>query len=542
MRCFGWCSDSSEHVQSLPSFGSRMGVRLHAPELVGKTTAQKTMKRIWELLMDDESRIIGVHGMAGVGKTAIMMNINNQILDAREDRFDKVIWVPVSKDMDICKLQDVVANAIDLDLSNERDEAKRAAILYKALNRAKRFVLILDDVWEPFSLYDDVGIIRPNKLNGCKLVITTRSSDVCSVMECKQDCIVKVDLLSSKEAKKLLKVVVGVVFTTEMKDVAVNIVQECACLPMKIVEIGGRLKGINDIKIWRSALNNLRNSIEGSVFKSLKESYDRLPNETIKKCFLYCALYPEDWKISSKELVDYWSMDGLIEEKSTQDELDRGEIILSQLKQNGLLESVNMDFDDYKKWGEGVRMHHSYRDMAIHTASHSYISKCGLNLEDLPKETEWEESFEGASFMSNKIRTLSMSPKCPKLSTLFLNKNPHLSNIMHNFFVHMKGLKILDLRDNFKMESLPDSLSDLVELRVLRFSRCLSLKKVPSVARLLSLKMLELDETDIKELPQGIELLVKLKLLVLHSLSLRDGVLSEFLSRVDESQFDVLAY
>lgn len=533
MSCSCWRSEVSEHQESSSSLGPRMGEKLPAPTLVGKTTAKKTLKLLMELVMDNDSTIIGVHGMAGVGKTAIMMNAYNQLLETEQNRFDKVIWVYVSRNADICKLQDSVAYAINLDLSNEQDEVKRAAYLYGALKRMARFVLILDDIWDAFSL-DEVGIIEPSKGNGCKLVVTTRSYDVCRRMQCKQDCIVKVELLAKTEAWELFMDEANVMITPEITDIVENVIKECACLPLTIVKVGRAMRGKKGISVWRDALKFLMDSgngtMEGSVFESLKFSFDRLPHEILRKCFVYCGLYPKDWKILAKELIEYWIMDGIIEEKKRQDELDRGEIILNQLKDNGLLESVDVDFKDCHDWGDGVKMQQLYRVIALHTTSQRFISKCDLMLEELPDEVEWGQVLEGASFMCNRIRKLSISPRCPKLSTLFLNKNPELCTIMPDFFVHMGSLKILDLRDNDKMASLPDSISDLVTLQALRLSRCSSLKKVPSVAKLISMRMLELDETAIEELPHGIELLLNLKFLNLHSLKLKERIPSGFLS------------
>ncbi|XP_039033297.1 disease resistance protein RFL1-like [Hibiscus syriacus] len=67
---------------------------------------------IWHCLMDDEVQKIGVWGMGGVGKTSIMKVINNQLLKETE-KFDTVIWITVSKEMSISKLQKDIASKLE---------------------------------------------------------------------------------------------------------------------------------------------------------------------------------------------------------------------------------------------------------------------------------------------------------------------------------------------------------------------------------------------------------------------------------------------
>ena len=100
----------------------------------------------------------------------------------------------MSLDFSIYKLQNAIAEAFDLDLSNKADLNIRAARLSRTLNKKGKFVLILDDVWSKIP-FDIVGI--PDKLNGCKVMLTARSSDVCQMMNCQK--IVKVDCLEPLE-------------------------------------------------------------------------------------------------------------------------------------------------------------------------------------------------------------------------------------------------------------------------------------------------------------------------------------------------------
>ncbi|RVX04006.1 Disease resistance protein [Vitis vinifera] len=114
------------------------------------------------------------------------------------DTFGLVYWVTVSKDSSIRKLQDVIAEKINLDLSKEEDERLRSALLFEALQKEKKFVLIFDDVWEVYPPRE-VGI--PIGFDGGKLIITTRSREVCLKMGCKE--IIKVEPLYEEEAWEL---------------------------------------------------------------------------------------------------------------------------------------------------------------------------------------------------------------------------------------------------------------------------------------------------------------------------------------------------
>lgn len=66
--------------------------------------------------------------------------------------FDNVIWVTASKDSNVQKLQKDIARAVGLSFDDEDDEMARAAQLLDALMRRRRFLLIIDDLWEAFSL------------------------------------------------------------------------------------------------------------------------------------------------------------------------------------------------------------------------------------------------------------------------------------------------------------------------------------------------------------------------------------------------------
>ena len=127
---------------SFPQGVAIAGVTLLTTSLEGEIDVKE---RIWAYLIGYEVGMIGVCGMGGIGKTTIMKHINNQLL--RGNRSEKVIWVTVSKELNVVKLQEDIAGAMDERL--RENDIEHPTALIKILE-GKRQVLILDDVWKHF--------------------------------------------------------------------------------------------------------------------------------------------------------------------------------------------------------------------------------------------------------------------------------------------------------------------------------------------------------------------------------------------------------
>ncbi|XP_022893220.1 probable disease resistance protein At1g61300 isoform X1 [Olea europaea var. sylvestris] len=464
---------------------------------------------VWTYLLGNGVSSIGIYGMGGVGKTTLAQCIYNELKN--ENLFyGNIFWFTVSQDLNIYKLQNDIGKALNLDLFDEDDEHKRAAKLGWALERRKKFVLILDDVWNSFP-YQKIGISPSHAEYEFKMIVISRSLEVCLKMEC-QECL-KVDILSDEEAWELFmnKHSNGKELPPKVKEIAREVVKECAGLPLAIVTMAGSLRGVVDIREWRDALEELKEScvgqddMENKVFPILLWSFNRLRDPILKSCFLYCSLYPEDFHINRYELIQNFISEEMMERRtSRQAYFDQGHKILNKLVNVCLLET----------WGgEHVKMHDLIRDMALKITKDKWMVKAGLQLKEIPKEQEWKEDLDKVSLMRNNINNIwsVASPKCPKLSTLLLNFCP-LKSIPDSFFLHMRGLHVLNL-SNTLIEYLPNSISGLEELNALLLGGCQRLKFVPPLENLKALKELDLSYTGIKEIPRGVESLTNLKCL-----------------------------
>ncbi|KAI8026025.1 Disease resistance protein RFL1 [Camellia lanceoleosa] len=100
------------------------GHAIPAAESLVETTSVRNREKIWNFLMDDAVKKIGVRGKGGVGKTTIMKHINNQLL-VETCTFNDVIWVTLSKAFKIKNLQRQIAKKLNLGLSDYEDKLRQ---------------------------------------------------------------------------------------------------------------------------------------------------------------------------------------------------------------------------------------------------------------------------------------------------------------------------------------------------------------------------------------------------------------------------------
>ncbi|GLT31583.1 hypothetical protein SLA2020_063120 [Shorea laevis] len=514
---------------------SKKGVPMPAEKCIARGEVQE---EILQLLRGDKVTRIAVCGMGGVGKTTIMKQVHNQLLKLKEPTIKKVIWVKVSRDFDIVlqqkkqydilKFQKSIARKLGLELNEDEDATELAGRISQSLKQRGSCVLILDDVWEPFSL-EHVGILDPNGNDACKMVLTTRSQEVAGKMQCKE---IYVKPLPDDEALALFWDKVGseVVsyprYKSDIESFLNQILKKCNGLPLAIGVVAKTMRGKFDRNLWKIAAEELSKYEE--IVDCLKFSYNHL-DEQHQKCFLYCALYPEDHEIQKEELIEFWIEEGLIDERESRHlMICEGHSIIQKLIDNCMLESVKKEYNlslvrphemvkIKNKEEDRVSMHDLLREMALKIIHPQFEVKAGMALEELPEEVEVEgrKNLLKVSLMKKQIREFPssmLSPKCPMLTTLLLSIN-NITTIPEAFFDHMPRLKILDLSDNHKLHRLPSSVSKLQRLTTLLLENCKSLEEVPFLSNLGGLKKLNLYGTSIKELPQGLNMLTNLKYL-----------------------------
>ncbi|XP_059291860.1 disease resistance protein At4g27190-like [Lycium ferocissimum] len=553
-------------INKRESFGSNLVVEnyqmrrvefIPGPSLEGQSAATKNLNKILQLLEDDKICIIGVWGAAGVGKTILVKNLNNELRNTAPSSklfFGVVIWVTIPKpptyirdvQAQVAKqpteirgdVQAQIAKRLNLEVDDKGSVESIAGKIYQRLKQEKSFLLILDDVWEDINLVD-VGVPQPEDAGRSKVILTSRFLNVCTQM--KSNIQLKIDTLDEDESWQLFVKHAGDNANLEhIRPLAKKLARECDGLPLAITTIGQSMRGKMKVELWKDALKSLSISephkdVENKVYQVIKLSFNYLVSQDIESsseqrskhvkkrrgdiqsCFLYCSLYPA--AIPQDDIIHSWWAEGFLGEHDTYDEAyNRGITTIESLKGACLLEDHEMDEMD------SVKMHDVVRDVARWIANssgneHNSLIRAGNGLTDI-SHIKMSASVKRISFISNKIdRVPDSFMECPETTTLLLQDN-HLENIPRDFFLAFPNLRVLNLSGT-GIRALPSSINSLYQLHALILGSCRALKQLQPLGDLCNLHVLDCNNTELCRLPRGMDKLKNLRLLNLPAASLK---------------------
>ncbi|OWM66093.1 probable disease resistance protein At1g61300 isoform X1 [Punica granatum] len=441
---------------------------------------ESTFEEAWICVEDGSVRSIGMFGMGGVGKTTLLTKIHNELAHSSQD-YDAVLWIVVSKQANAEKIQKDVWRKLglpesELESSNKEDRAPK---IFSVLKRMK-FILFLDDIWERIDLVS-IGIPSTSHQNRFKIIFTTRSEEVCGFMQA--DRSIKVQCLPTDKALELFQEKVSKETWDAHPDIpelAEKLAGECKCLPLALITVGRAMASKKNPHEWKHAVEVLRHhpatfsGMKNDVFVPLEFSYESLPDETLKRCFLYCTMFPEDYGIRKDDLILLWIAEGFLDEydHDIHKARDYGESIIGSLTRACLLESIVV----VEPFGlvTNVKMHEVVRDMALWIDSEHGVKKNKV----VVNENFHAIESDGRSERWKDVETVSLwrdyrsmewfptSLSCSNLRTLIL-RGTQMQILPNGFFSSMPSLRILDLSYNKLLAELPEDIGQLSNLRYL---------------------------------------------------------------------------
>ncbi|XLR53174.1 hypothetical protein HN51_021401 [Arachis hypogaea] len=108
---------------------SSMGYALPSVEYEELDSRKQNMEDVKKALEDSSATMVGVHGLAGMGKTTLVIKAINTLQSREPKLFDMVIMANVTKTPDIRKIQGQIADMLGITLQEE-SECLSIYILY----------------------------------------------------------------------------------------------------------------------------------------------------------------------------------------------------------------------------------------------------------------------------------------------------------------------------------------------------------------------------------------------------------------------------
>uniref|UniRef100_A0A2N9GKH8 NB-ARC domain-containing protein n=1 Tax=Fagus sylvatica TaxID=28930 RepID=A0A2N9GKH8_FAGSY len=252
-------------------------------------------EKIIDLLMQQDAgrnvSVIPIVGIGGLGKTTLANLVYNN--EGVIHHFQLRMWVCMSEDFDVIRLiKEILKSAnckIDENMHNQLQ------ILLRECLKDKKFLLVLDDVWnkdrDKWIKLEEL-LLGAGSCNGSKIIVTTQNDSVAKIMG--TTTTYKLDGLSQKECLSLF---VKLAFKEgeerqhpNLLKIGEDIVRKCKGVPLAVRTLACLLYSKFDESEWKFVKDNEiwnLEQTEGGILPALKLSYDQLPFR-LKQCFAYC--------------------------------------------------------------------------------------------------------------------------------------------------------------------------------------------------------------------------------------------------------------
>lgn len=203
------------------------------------------------------SRLFGVWGMQGVGKTTLLRLVRDSYTG--NACFDHIMFVGAGTGCVVTNVQDAIAInlGLDLEMMSSLDGLSRATEIFNYLEH-KSFLLLLDDIREPLNWWA-IGLPISSNIRQ-KIILATRTRGACAFMGCVAPNTIEMHCLGEEDAWKLFrgKVGLGVIDDhPQIHNLAKQMVSLCGGLPLALCALGRAMSNKRDPREWRSAYSQL---------------------------------------------------------------------------------------------------------------------------------------------------------------------------------------------------------------------------------------------------------------------------------------------
>ena len=431
-------------------------------------------------MLNDESlggnlSVVSIVAMGGMGKTTLAGLVYDD--EETSKHFALKARVCVSDQFHVETITRAVLRHIAPGNNDSLDFHKIQRIV-RDKTKGKRFLIVLDDVWN--EKYDQWDSLRSPLLEGApgsKILVTTRNLNVATMMggdksfyELKplsdDDCW----LVFKKHAFENRNV-------NEHPNLALigkEIVQKCGGVPLAAKALGGLLRDKHTEDEWNIILASKIWNLPGDkcgILPALRLSYNHLPSH-LKRCFAYCALFPQDYEFKKEELILLWMAEGLIQQSNEDEKMeDLGDDYFCELLSRSFFQSSNSNKSRFV-------MHDLINDLAKSIAGDTCLHLDDGLQRSVPENTR--ENTRHSSFIRHKydiFKKFETFHKKERLRTFIALPIDELTwfgsfisnKVLEELIPRLGHLRVLSLA-YYKISEIPDSFGKLKHLRYLNLS------------------------------------------------------------------------
>ncbi|PWA92870.1 Disease resistance protein [Artemisia annua] len=433
----------------------------------------------------DDVRVYAIWGMGGIGKTTLAQLVYNHEMVKRN--FELKFWVYVSQAFDIKRV-------IKSICGSENSELDKMQECLQAKLRGKKFLIVMDDVWvENMDMenWDELCKALSCGANGSTVLVTTRKENTAQLVAKIPELQHNVGVLSEEESWSLFKMLA---FpgggdqgenVTELELVGRQIVEKCKGLPLAVKTLGSLMLTKKTVNEWQLVNDKFMLEMQDSgILTALRLSYDDLLPH-LKRCFAYCCVFLKGEKMSKDLLIELWMANEFIPSQGDVSLYVLGEEIFNCLVSRSFFQDVVME-EIHR--GEICKMHDLMHDLA------RYVMRHDCSVIELGKE----------SITPDEVLHLSLS--CDSFH--FLKRD--LKKLRS-----VRSMLLLDANNYANYHSIIRQISSHVYLRVLYLKGIKSSTLPESICKLIHLRYLKIEDSDIQVLPDTIICLQNLQTLII---------------------------
>nr|UBY07034.1 NBS-LRR disease resistance protein [Dasypyrum villosum] len=364
-----------ERDSCMEDIRNQSGSNIDEAELVGFSNPKQELIRLVDVNADNgPARVVCVVGMGGLGKTTIARKVYESMKN-----FSCYAWITVSQSFVRMELLKVMIKELfgDEELKKQLDgkvvrEEYLASYLREKLLE-KRYFVVLDDLWNIDDWKWIKTIAFPSSNNkGSRIMVTTRDVGLAEecILESSGSHIYHHQPLETNDAIKLLlrkvkKSEEDMEKYENMRNIVTKIVKKSGRLPLAILTIGGML-ATREVSEWQSIYNQIPLELESNrsleaVRRMVTMSYNHLPSH-LKSCFLYLSIFPEDFEIKRRRMVERWIAEGFVIARVGVSAEDVGNSYFNDLISRSLIQPSRVNIEGTVK---SCRVHDIVRDVMV---------------------------------------------------------------------------------------------------------------------------------------------------------------------------------